>query len=55
MTILLVDQMAGLALSVADRTYLLQSGMVKHAGPAAVMRTDPALARVYLGEQERAT
>jgi branched-chain amino acid transport system ATP-binding protein len=55
MTILLVDQMAGLALSVADRTYLLQSGMVKHAGPAAVMRADPVLARAYLGEQERST
>jgi branched-chain amino acid transport system ATP-binding protein len=55
MTILLVDQMAGLALSVADRAYLLQSGMVKHAGPAAVMRADPALVRVYLGEQERAS
>ena len=49
MTILLVDQMAGLALSVADRTYLLQSGMVKHAGSAADMRTDPALVGAYLG------
>jgi branched-chain amino acid transport system ATP-binding protein len=55
MTILLVDQMAGLALSVADRTYLLQSGMVKHAGSAADMRADPALVRAYLGEHERAT
>ena len=55
MTILLVDQMAGLALSVADRTYLLQSGMVKHAGLAADMRTDPALVRAYLGEYERVT
>jgi branched-chain amino acid transport system ATP-binding protein len=55
MTILLVDQMAGLALSVADRTYLLQSGMVKHAGSAEDMRADPALVRAYLGEHERAT
>jgi branched-chain amino acid transport system ATP-binding protein len=55
MTILLVDQMAGLALSVADRTYLLQSGRVKHAGSAADMRADPALARAYLGEHESAT
>jgi ABC-type branched-subunit amino acid transport system ATPase component len=54
MTILLVDQMADLALSVADRTYLLQSGMVKHAGSAADMRADPALARAYLGEHESA-
>jgi branched-chain amino acid transport system ATP-binding protein len=49
MTILLVDQMAGLALSVADRTYLLQSGTVKHSGSAADMRADPALVRAYLG------
>jgi ABC-type branched-subunit amino acid transport system ATPase component/ABC-type branched-subunit amino acid transport system permease subunit len=55
MTTLLVDQMAGLALSVADRTYLLQSGLVKHAGSASDMRADPALVRAYLGERERAT
>jgi ABC-type branched-subunit amino acid transport system ATPase component len=54
MTILLVDQMAGLALSVADRTYLLQSGSVKQAGSAAEMSADPALVRAYLGEHERA-
>jgi branched-chain amino acid transport system ATP-binding protein len=55
MTTLLVDQMAGLALSVADRTYLLQSGLVKHAGSASDMRADPALVRTYLGERARAT
>jgi ABC-type branched-subunit amino acid transport system ATPase component/ABC-type branched-subunit amino acid transport system permease subunit len=55
MTMLLVDQMAGLALSVADRAYLLQSGQVKHAGLASDMRADPALVRTYLGERERAT
>jgi ABC-type branched-subunit amino acid transport system ATPase component len=54
MTTLLVDQMAGLALSVADRTYLLQSGLVKHAGSASDMRADPALIRTYLGERARA-
>jgi branched-chain amino acid transport system ATP-binding protein len=55
MTTLLVDQMAGLTLSVADRAYLLQSGQVKHAGSASDMRADPALVRTYLGERERAT
>jgi branched-chain amino acid transport system ATP-binding protein len=49
-TILLVDQVAGLALSVADRAYVLQSGEVAHAGTAAQMRNDPALARAYLGD-----
>jgi ABC-type branched-subunit amino acid transport system ATPase component len=53
-TILLVDQAADLALSVADRCYLIASGSVKQAGSAAEMRADPALARAYLGERERA-
>ena len=34
-TILLVDQMAALALSVADRAYVLQSGTITHSGTAA--------------------
>ena len=34
-TILLVDQMAVLALSVADRAYVLQGGSVKHSGNGA--------------------
>lgn len=52
MTILLVDQMAGLALSVADRGYILESGRVAHEGTAAEIRDDPALERAYLGEFE---
>jgi branched-chain amino acid transport system ATP-binding protein len=53
-TILLVDQVAALALSVADRAYVLQSGAIAHSGPAAAMRQDPALVRAYLGEHEPA-
>ena len=52
MTILLVDQMAGLALSVADRGYILESGRVAHEGSAAEIRDDPALERAYLGDFE---
>jgi branched-chain amino acid transport system permease protein len=50
-TILLVDQMAALALSVADRAYVLQSGTIRQHGPAAELRADPAIAQAYLGEQ----
>ena len=50
MTILLVDQMAALALSVADRAYVLQSGTIRQSGPAATLRTDPAIVQAYLGE-----
>lgn len=49
-TILLVDQMAALALSVADRAYVLQSGTIGQSGTAAELRADPALARAYLGQ-----
>lgn len=53
-TILLVDQMAGLALSVADRAYLLESGEVRRSGPAAEMRSGGGLEQAYLGELESA-
>ena len=48
-TILLVDQAAAMALSVADRAYVLQSGEIVHSGAAADIRSDPALAKAYLG------
>jgi branched-chain amino acid transport system ATP-binding protein/branched-chain amino acid transport system permease protein len=50
MTILLVDQMAALALAVADRGYVMESGRVVHAGVAAELRDDPVLERAYLGK-----
>ena len=52
-TILLVDQMAALALSVADRAYVLQSGTIGQGGRATELRADPAIAQAYLGAQER--
>jgi ABC-type branched-subunit amino acid transport system ATPase component len=50
-TILLVDQMAALALSVADRAYVLQSGTIRHSGTAHEVGQDPALVRAYLGDR----
>ncbi len=49
-TILLVDQMAALALAVADRGYVIESGRIVHQGSAADIRNDPALERAYLGQ-----
>ena len=49
MTILLVDQMAALALSLADRAYVLESGRVAAQGPAREIAANGALARAYLG------
>ena len=41
--------MAGLALSVADRGYVLESGVVVHEGSAAELKTDKAIEQAYLG------
>jgi len=49
-TTLLVDQMAGLALSVADRGYILESGRVVHEGTTMDIRNDAALEQAYLGD-----
>jgi ABC-type branched-subunit amino acid transport system ATPase component/ABC-type branched-subunit amino acid transport system permease subunit len=48
-TILLVDQMARLALSIADRAYVIQSGRVVQQGAAEDVRNDAALEKAYLG------
>ncbi|MBX9589206.1 MAG: ATP-binding cassette domain-containing protein [Hyphomonadaceae bacterium] len=48
-TIVLVDQMAALALKVADRAYVLESGRIARAGTAADLAQDPALEAAYLG------
>jgi branched-chain amino acid transport system ATP-binding protein len=50
-TILLVDQAAALALSVADRAYILQSGAITHSGAANAVGQDPALVHAYLGNR----
>jgi branched-chain amino acid transport system ATP-binding protein len=50
-TILLVDQAAALALSVADRAYVLQSGAITHSGTAQEVGRDPALVHAYLGNR----
>ncbi|MGE5791865.1 MAG: ATP-binding cassette domain-containing protein [Bacteroidota bacterium] len=48
-TILLVDQMAGLALTLADRAYVIEGGQIVASGAAAEIAADGALARAYLG------
>ncbi|MFT4174836.1 MAG: ATP-binding cassette domain-containing protein, partial [Rhodocyclaceae bacterium] len=48
-TLLIVDQMANLALAVADRAYVLESGRLVREGKVAELRDDPAIARAYLG------
>jgi ABC-type branched-subunit amino acid transport system ATPase component/ABC-type branched-subunit amino acid transport system permease subunit len=48
MTILLVDQMAALALSLADRAYVIEGGRVVAQGTAQDIAGNDALAKAYL-------
>ncbi len=48
-SILLVEQNANLALEIADQAYLLETGRIVVAGPAAEIRQDEAIRRSYLG------
>ncbi|QCI12403.1 ATP-binding cassette domain-containing protein [Pseudomonas putida] len=48
-TLLLVDQMANLALQVADRAYVLETGRIVKHGSAEALRGDPQLEAAYLG------
>jgi len=50
-TVLLVDQMAGLALSLADRAYVIEAGRISASGSAAEIAADGALEKAYLGAQ----
>jgi branched-chain amino acid transport system ATP-binding protein len=50
-TILLVDQMAGLALGLSDRAYVIEDGEIVATGSAAEVAAGHALARAYLGSQ----
>jgi branched-chain amino acid transport system ATP-binding protein len=50
-TILLVEQNALQALSIANRGYVLQTGEVVLTGPAADLIQDPTVRKAYLGEQ----
>jgi branched-chain amino acid transport system ATP-binding protein len=42
-TILLAEQGVDFSLALADRVYVLEKGSIRHTGPAAELRDDPAL------------
>ncbi len=48
-SILLVEQNASLALKIADRAYLLETGRIVFSGPASEIRQDENIRRSYLG------
>ena len=48
-TIMIVDQMANLALAVCDRGYVLENGQVVFSGQADDLKNNPSIAQAYLG------
>jgi branched-chain amino acid transport system ATP-binding protein len=49
MTILLVEQNAAKALSIADRAYVLETGVITKEGSGQTLLNDPAVRAAYLG------
>jgi branched-chain amino acid transport system ATP-binding protein len=49
-TILLVEQNANVALEIATRGYVLETGEIVNAAPAEKLREDPKVREAYLGE-----
>ncbi len=49
-TVLLVEQNASRALGVADRGYVMDSGLITMSGDAKIMLSDPKVREAYLGE-----
>ena len=49
-TVLLVEQNANMALKIAHRGFVLQTGRIAHSGPAKDLLSDPMVRKAYLGE-----
>jgi branched-chain amino acid transport system ATP-binding protein len=49
LAMLIVEQNAAVAFSLADRCYVLQAGAIAKSGPAAAVLADPATKTAYLG------
>lgn len=49
LAVMLVEQNVVQSLDLASRAYVLENGSVAMSGPAAELKSDPALARAYLG------
>jgi branched-chain amino acid transport system ATP-binding protein len=49
LSVLLVEQNANLAMGIADRAYLLETGTIVASGDADTIRNDDAIRKAYLG------
>jgi len=50
----MVEQNANMALQIADRAYVLQTGQAVLSGPAAELRQTELIRHAYLGELKAA-
>ena len=48
-TVLLVEQNANMALSVADRAYVIETGRIEISGTAAELQASEEIKKAYLG------
>ncbi len=49
-TVLLVEQNANMALAIADRAYVLETGSITLSGEASVLQSDERVKKAYLGQ-----
>jgi branched-chain amino acid transport system ATP-binding protein len=49
--ILLVEQNSAMALEIANRAFVLETGAITMSGPAATLAQDPRIREAYLGSQ----
>jgi len=49
-TVLLVEQNASRALAIANRGYVMESGLISMKGPGQDLLNDPKVRAAYLGE-----
>jgi len=52
-TILLVEQNARMALSIATRGHVLENGRITISGPGNILLDDPSVKEAYLGKRKR--
>jgi branched-chain amino acid transport system ATP-binding protein len=47
--VLLVEQNSAMALEIASRAFVLETGMITLSGPSAILADDPRIREAYLG------
>jgi branched-chain amino acid transport system ATP-binding protein len=47
--VLLVEQNSAMALEIASRAFVLETGTITLSGPSAVLADDPRIREAYLG------